>query len=202
MSEDIKTILKCLTLFVVGFIANYAMTWLAAPDYSGTALAVGVFLTAFGLGFAIFSMQMVMLPLGIIKIVWQLARGEKPFKRGEQKGDHLDTLGRILFVFLYAMFSTATGMYVGYLTGGMGLLSTAAMFAVAGVLLPLLAPLNLIWGEGDSNGGYGMDAAQRADMDEARKNGDPSALFVDKVAKRVIGALVEAPTTNDKSNNR
>ena len=66
MTKEIKTTLKCIGLLVTGFCVNYGLTRYAAPDYSGTALAVGIFLTTFGMALAIFSMQIVMLPLGII----------------------------------------------------------------------------------------------------------------------------------------
>ncbi|MGH8108456.1 MAG: hypothetical protein ACREO1_07025 [Arenimonas sp.] len=202
MTEEVKAIFKFITLFVVGFLVNYGMTRLAAPGYDGTAMAVGLLLTTFGSVLAASAMQLVMVPIGIIKIARQLARGEKPIKRGKQKNDKLDQLGRILFIFLYAMFSAITGIYVGALSGGMGLLTTTGMFAFAGVLLSLFSPMDFIWATQEADSAFGLDATQKARMDEARKNGDPSVLFVGKVSKRVIDALVEAPTTDDKSDNR
>lgn len=200
MTDDIKVILKCISLFAVGFIVNYGMARLAAPDYHGTALAVGMFLTAFGLGFAITSMQIVMLPLGVISLVVQLLGGKKPIKRDNHKSDSLDIFGRILFVLMYAIFSTLTGAYIGYLSGGLGIFSTTVLFAVTGILLPLLVPNNMLWATEGSNDACGMDTAQRAEMEEARKNRDPSVLFVDKVAKSIIDKLVEAPPSNDRRN--
>lgn len=201
MTEEMKSIFKLLAFFVAGFIVNYGMTRLAAPGYGGTALATGFFLTAFGIALAVSAMHLVMLPLGILKLIRQLSRGEKPLKQNPQN-DRLDRIGRILFVFLYTLLCTLTGAFVGALTGGMGLLSTAAMFTLAGILLSLFAPMELLWNSGAETGGAGLDQSQKADIEQARQQGDPSILLVDKVSSRIVDALIERPPGTGKTGQR
>lgn len=200
MNDNTRTTLKVIAAFFIGFTLNYAMTFWAAPGYLGTAMAVGVFLTAFGFIFAKFAMEAVMLPIAVISLVLRLTRGEKIKAYPGLKEDKFDFFGRVLFIGTYGLVSAITGIFIGALAGGMGWFTTSALFGVVGILLVMLFPHHLIW---DMEGGsslFGENSPdENTDIEQARKEGNPSVLFADKVAKTVIDAIIEKPDTKDKS---
>lgn len=198
MNEHLNTTLKVVATLATGFAANYVMTLSAAPGYSGTALAVGVLLTAFGFMFAQFAMQIVMLPMAVVSLVLRLIRGNKIKPQTERSNDRLDFFGRALFVAAYGLVSAVTGIFIGAIDDGMGWLAASALFGTMGILLAVLVPEDVIWAfdEGDTLSGS-PTAAGKADIERARQEGNPSVLFADKVAKNIIKVIVEKPSGDD-----
>ena len=198
MNEHSSTTLKVIAALVIGFSLNCIMTAWAAPGYPGTALAIGVFLTSFGFFFAKFAMEIVVLPMAAISLVLRLVRGEKIKLRSHTSNDRIDFFGRVLFVLSYSFVSAITGIFIGAIDGGMGWFTTSALFGTLAIFLAMLVPADLIWAAegGDSLSGE-PTAAGKADIEQARKDGNPSVLFADKVAKSVIDALIEKPDTKN-----
>lgn len=200
MSYEIKTILKVIAFFMLGFTLNYAMSIFAAPINNGTAILAGIFLTTFGIAIAKFSMELVILPLAAMSFIWRAITGAKPQDAVNRKRDLIDRFGRALFVLIYVLSSTLTGIYIGALSGGMGWFATAAMFCFAGTLIALLVPQDLIWGTDGGNATQGMSKAEKTDHQIARNKGDPTILFSDKIVKKVTGAL-GVTSNNDENKN-
>lgn len=182
---------------MLGFTLNYAMSIFAAPNNNGTAILTGIFLTTFGIAIAKFSMELVILPLAAISFIWRAITSEKPQSATNQKRDLIDRFGRAVFVLIYVLISTLTGIYIGARSGGMGWLATATMFCFAGTLIVLLVPQNLIWGTDGGNATQGMSKAEKTDYQIARNNGDPTILFTDKIVKQVTGALGVASNVDE-----
>ena len=194
MNENTRTTLKVVAAFLVGFFLNFGMTLCAAPGYLGTAIAIGVFLTAFGFIFAKFAMELVMLPIAINAFVLRLVRGEKINASSTTKIDKIDFFGRVLFIMAYGFVSAITGIFIGAIDGGLGWATTSALFGALGILLAMLFPMDLIWANEAGSSLFGEPTvAGRADLEQARKDGNKSVLFADKVTKNVLDAIIEKP---------
>lgn len=201
MSNEASVAVKIILALAAGAAANFALTIIAAPGQMGTALAVGLLLTSFGMMFAAFSMQAVMLPLGIISMMLRLVRRENLTKSGA-KHDRMEILGRILFVAVYAVISSLTGIYVGALAGGMGWFLGAICFAVLGILLAILLPTELIWAiDDDGSVTAETSSTQHEQLKQAVKNNEPVAVFTDKVAKNIVNVVTGGKSV-DKPNGR
>ncbi|MEO6171792.1 MAG: hypothetical protein ABIP02_01605 [Arenimonas sp.] len=194
MNDNVRTTLKVIAVFLVGFSLNVAITVCAAPGYPGTALLIGIFLTAFGFIFAKFVMELVVLPMAAISIVLRLVRGKKIIPKSKPKNDKFDFFGRVLFVLTYGFVSAFTGIFIGAKDGGLSWVTTSAVFGTLGILYAMLFPQDLIWAMegGDSLLGE-PTAAGRADIEQARKDGNSSVLFADKIAKNVFEVILEKP---------
>lgn len=194
MNEHTRTTLKVIAAFLAGFCLNFAMTVWAAPGHIGTAMATGLLLTAFGFVVAQFAMQLVMLPIAVISFVLRLASGKRINADATAKKSKFDFFGRALFVVAYGFVSAVAGIFIGALDGGLGWATTSALFGTLGILLALLYPLDLIWGADGGNSVFGEPTrAANEDIEQARKEGNPSVLFADKIAKKVVGTLIEKP---------
>lgn len=199
MNEDSKTTLKDIAFLVAGFTANAGMTLLSAPGYTGTALAVGLLLTSFGLYFAKHLMEIVILPIGVLSLIFRWLRGNKAKREPRKSGSRVDFFGRVLFVATYSVISGSFGLYVGSLDGGMGWFTSAAMFGTLGILVAVVVPNELVWGtEGGDASGASTTEAGKADMEQARRDGVPAVLFADKVAKVVVKAITESNGTDKR----
>ena len=199
MNEYLNTTLKVIVFLVVGFTVNAGMTLLSAPGHTGTALVAGVFLTSFGFFFAKYAMEIVILPIGVLSLIYRWLRGNKVKQKPRKGGDRIDFFGRVLFVATYSFISSIFGLYVGVQDGGMGWFMSAAMFGTAGVLLALLVPNDLLWAaEGDDANVATPTEAGKADMDQARRDGVPAVLFADRVAKVVVKAVTEINGTDKR----
>lgn len=199
MNEHLNTTLKVIAALAAGFAANVGMTLLSAPGHTGTALAAGLFLTSFGFMFAKYSMEIVMLPIGVLTFVFRLVLGGKAKPKSKNGGDRIDSFGRMLFVLAYGLISAFFGLYAGALDGGMGWFMSAAMFGTVGFLWALVVPMDLIWAAegGESNGGE-LTAAGKADLEQALRDGVPAVLFADKFAKVVAKVVMRGTGTDNK----
>ncbi|MEO8000432.1 MAG: hypothetical protein ABI644_01045 [Arenimonas sp.] len=197
MTHEIKTIFTLIALMAAGFAANYGLTLFAAPENQGTALFVGIFLTTFGLAFAKFSMDFVILPFALIAFIWQIISRKKPLAPSGKKRDRIEWLGRVLFVLIYTMISTLTGLYVGLLDAGLGWFTTSLLFCGLGLLLAFLVPNELMWAADADAPATTYTEKQKADYELARKNGDPVVLFTDKVVKGIAGVVTNTSSTKE-----
>ncbi|MDO8301944.1 MAG: hypothetical protein Q7T18_01760, partial [Sedimentisphaerales bacterium] len=194
-----NTIIKCIAALVISFSLNYVLTTWAAPGYPGTALATGVLVTSFGFIFAKFAMEIVMLPMAVISLVLRLVSGKKIIASASAKKDKIEFFGRALFVLIFCFISAITGIYIGALEGGMGWFVTSVLFGTLGIFLAILMPEELIWAvEGGDSLSAEPTAAGKADIEQARKDGNRSVLFADKVARKLIDAIIEKPDTKNK----
>lgn len=201
MSNEASITVKIILALAAGAAANFALTIIIAPGHIGTALAVGFLLTSFGMMFAVFSMQAVMLPMGIISMVLRVVKRENLTKSGT-KHDKIEIFGRILFVAVYAVISSLTGIYVGVLAGGTGWFLSAICFFVVGILLAMLLPAELMWGIDDpGTGTTETSSTQHEQLKHAVKNNEPVAVFTDKVAKNIV-TVVTGGQSADKPDER
>ncbi len=197
MNDDLNTTLKVIAFLATAFAANVGMTLLSAPGYMGTALAAGVGLTSVGFMFAKYSMEIVMLPIGVLSFFFRLVVGGKAKPKSKNGGDRLDSFGHALFVATYSFISALFGLYVGALDGGMGWFMSASMFGAMGVVLALWVPMDLLWGaEGCDSNSAELTEAGKADLEQARRDGVPAVLFADKFAK-VAAKVIMRGTGND-----
>lgn len=195
MPNEARVTVKIILALAAGLAVNFALTIIAAPGHMGTALA-GLLLTSFGIMFAAFSMQAVMLPLGIISIVLNVIKREN-LTKSDKKRDKIEFFGRILFVAVYALISSITGIYVGSLSGGMGWFLTAVSFFVVGIVLAVLLPGELIWAFDDA-GTVTTEAnsTQHEQLKQAVKNNEPVAVFTDKVAKSIVKVVTSGQSAD------
>jgi len=194
MNENARITLKVIAAFLVGLSLNFAMTVWAAPGFLGTAMTIGIFLTAFGFIFAKFAMELVMLPIAVISLVLRLVRGKKINAHSTKKKDKFDFFGRVFFVMAYGFVSAITGIFIGAIDGGLGWATTSALFGTLSILLAMLFPMDLIWAMEGGDSLFGEPTvAGRADTEQARKEKNPSVVFADKVAKKVIDTIIEKP---------
>lgn len=199
MNEDLNTTLKVIAALAAGFTANVGMTLLSAPGNTGVALAAGVGLTSVGFMFAKYSMEIVMLPIGVLSFFFRLVVGGKTKPKSKDGSDRIGSFGRALFVATYSFISAIFGLCVGAIDGGMGWFMSAALFGVVGIVLALLVPMDLIWAaEGaDSNTGE-LTQAGKADLEQTRRDGVPAVLFADKLAKVVAKTVIRGTGADNK----
>ncbi|MES2582286.1 MAG: hypothetical protein V4627_06180 [Pseudomonadota bacterium] len=175
------------------------MTLLSAPGHTGTALAAAVGLTSFGFMFAKYSMEIVMLPIGVLSFMFRLVVGGKAKPKSKHGSDRIDSFGRALFVATYSFISAIFGLYVGALDGGMGWFLSAAMFGAIGIVLALLVPMDLLWAaEGGDASTAGQTEVEKADLEQARRDGVPVVLFADKVVKVAAKAVMRGTGTDNR----
>ncbi len=199
MNEYLSTTLKVITTFGIGFTVNVLMSQLAAPGHHVVALAVGVLLTFFGLIFARYFMDVVLLPFAVASLVLRWIRGNKMRPHSDKRKDPFDFFFRALFVLAYGFTSAVTGIFIGLIDHGMGWFAASALFGTVGTLLAVLVPEDVIWELDDNDvGGGEPTAAAKADLEQARKDGVPAVLFADKVAKGAIEVILGKPNTDDK----
>lgn len=200
MSSEIKSIVKLIALAAVGFAVNFSLTAVSAPDHTDKAIWVGLLLTSFGMAAAIFAMQIVTLPFAVLTFLWRTLVGGKPVAQKKSSPDNIERFGRALFILVYWVISTATGAFVGAIAGGMGILSSAVLFAIAGVLLAWCVPDEVIWSVEGGDAAMGLDAAAQADLAVARKNGDPAVRLSDAIVKKIVTVVVDGTgSDNPKS---
>ena len=200
MNQDFNTTLKVIAVLAAAFMANAGMSLLSAPGHTGMALAAGLFLTAGGLAFAKYSMEIVMLPIAVLSFVVRLALGAKAKPKPPKGSDRIDFFGRALFVVTYGLISGVFGLFVGAMDGGMGWFMSLAMFGVFGLFIAMLVPNDLVWGAegGDANSST-PTAAGRADWEQARRDGVPAVVLADQLAKGVVKAVTHGDGTDAKS---
>lgn len=199
MNEHSIATLKVIAALAIGFAANFSMTLLAAPGNGGIAVGVGVLLTALGLVFAKFVLDIVLLPVAVISLVLRLVRGKKLIAHSPKNNDRIGFFGRVLFVLTLGFVSAITGIFIGAMEGGMGWFTSSALFGTIGMLLAILMPEELMWATEHSETLFSEPtAAGNADIEQARKDGNPTVLFADKFAKKVIDVLVEKPGPDNK----
>ncbi|MBC7618616.1 MAG: hypothetical protein H7293_06450 [Candidatus Saccharibacteria bacterium] len=195
MNQDFNTTLKVASVLAAAFVANAGMTVLSAPGHTGTALAAGLLLTAFGLAFAKYSMEIVMLPIAVLSLLFRWALGAKAKPKSPVGSNRIDSFGRALFVVTYVVISGTYGLFVGAIDGGMGWFMSTVMFGVFGLFIAMLVPNDLVWGAagGDANSSTPTQAG-RADLEQARREGVPAVLFADQLAKSVAKAVTRGKT--------
>lgn len=191
MSSEIKSIFKFIALAAVGFAVNFSLTAVAAPDHTDKAIWVGLLLTSFGMAAAIFALQIVTLPFAVLTFLWRIVVGGKPLTKQKNSPDKIERFGRALFILVYLVISTTTGAFVGAIAGGMDILSTAVLFAIAGMLLAWFVPDELIWSVEGGDAAMGLDGAAQADLAIARKNGDPAVRLSDAIVKKIVTVVVD-----------
>lgn len=199
MDPHLNTTLKVIAALATAGATNAGMTLLSAPGHTGTALAAAVGLTSLGFMFAKYSMEIVMLPIGVLSFLFRLVVGGKAKPKSKNGSDRIDAFGRALFVAVYCFISAIFGLYVGAQDGGMGWFMSVAMFGAVGMVLALLVPMDLIWAAegGDSHTGELTDAG-KADLEQARRDGVPAVLFADKAAKVAAKVVMRGTGTDNK----
>lgn len=199
MNNDSNTTLKVIAFLATAFAANVGMTLLSAPGYTGTALAAGIGLSSVGFMFAKYSMEIVMLPIGVLSFFFRLVVGGKAKPKSKNGGDRIDTFGHALFVATYSFISAIFGLYVGAIEGGMGWFMSAAMFGAIGIVLALWVPMELLWAaEGGDTNTAGLTEVEKANLEQARRDGVPAVLFADKFAKIATKAIMRGTGTDNK----
>lgn len=190
MTDSIKLILKLVALGTLGWLGFYQLTCWAAPAYDQQAILVGLLLTSFGAALAKFAMELVVLPLAFLQALQRVFQGRKPLVINQKKADPLDTLGRVVFVAVYAALSGLVGVGAGVFAGGLGFFLSGLAFAVFGAVLAMLVPNELLWAA-ESNDAYGLSDQQRAEMEAGRRDGEPSVLLTDRIVKGVREQMFE-----------
>lgn len=199
MNEHSITTLKVIAALSIGFAANFSMALIAAPGNGGIAIAVGVLLTALGLVFAKFVLDVIFLPIAVVNLVVRVVSGKRIISNSPRNNDRFGFFGRVLFVFAFGFISAVTGIFIGAMEGGMGWFSTSALFGVVGMLLAMLMPEDLMWEAEHGETVFSEPpSANDEDLRQAREEGNPSVLFADKFARKVIDVIIEKPDTNDK----
>lgn len=202
MPDQARTAAKIILALAIGAAANFTLTIITAPDHIGTALAVGLLLTSFGLVFAAFAMQALTLPIAIASLVVSIIKREKLTRDGTKR-DKIEIFGRILFVAIYAVISAATGIYVGILAGGMGWFATAFCFFILGILLAILLPEELMWAIDQPGGPVSEDSCpQHEQLQEGLRNNEPVSIFTDKLAKRIVKTVTGELPANKPDDKR
>lgn len=197
MPNEARTTIKVIGALLAGAAANFAMTMFAAPDHIGTALSVGLLLTSFGMMFAAFSVQAVMLPLALVSSLVRVIKREK-LSRAGTKADKIQLFGRLLFIAIYGFVSSITGAYVGALQGGTGWFVSSVCFFIIGILLALLLPEELIWAVDDpGTASTEIHPNRNSPLKDAVANNEPIAVFTDKVAKSIVN-VVTGTSSEDK----
>lgn len=198
MSSEIKSVLKFIALAIVGFTVNFSLTAVSAPDHTDKAILVGLLLTSFGMAAAIFAMQIVTLPFAVLTFLWRILVSGKPLTKQKKSPDKIERFGRALFILVYLMVSTTTGAFVGAIAGGMGIFSTAVLFAMAGVLLAWFVPDEFIWSVEGGDAAVGLDDAAQADLAIARKNGDPAVRLSDAIVEKIVSVVVDGTGSENR----
>ena len=196
MNDNTNTTGKVIAALLIGFSINISMAVFAAPAHLSTAVASGAMLTVFGFIFAKFPMGLVVMPIAVISLLLRLIFEKKIGTNSAVRKDKFDLFGRILFVVVYGFVSTIIGIVIGAIDGGLGWFVTAVLFGMVGVLIAMFCPANLLWA---AEGGDSLDsvptAAAKADIEQARKDGNASVLFANNIAKKVVDTLIEKPDT-------
>ncbi len=194
MNSNTNTSAKVIAAIPIGFLINISMAIYAAPDHLSTAIASGALLTVFGFIFAKFAIELVVLPIAVVSLILRLIRGEKVNANSRVQNDKFDFFGRVLFVIVYGFVSVIMGIVIGAIHGGLSWFATAALFGMVGVLIAMFCPVVLLWA---AEGGDSLDsaptAAAKADIEQARNEGNSAVLFSDKLAKKVVDTLIENP---------
>lgn len=199
MNAHSKTILKVITALAISFAANFSMTLLAAPGNGGIAVAVGGLLTGLGLVFAKFVLDIVFIPIAVVSLVIRVVTGKRLIANSRRNDDRMEFFGRVLFVLAFGFVSAITGIFIGAMEGGMGWLSSSALFGTIGLLLAMLMPEDLMW-EAEHGETVFSDPTSAGDDDlsQAREEGNPAVLFADKFAKNVLDVILEKPEPEKK----
>lgn len=190
-ADGSKLILRIIALLCAGFLGFYFLTRWGAPAYDQAAIFVGLLLTSFGMALGKFAMELVVLPLGVLRMVQRIFQGRKPVLINTGRRDPLDVFGRLLFVSAYTVIAGVVGAVAGLAAGGAGTLATGAAFATLGGLLAVLVPNEVLWSTEGDEGGEGLSDQQRAEMEAGREAGDPTVLFTDRVVKEIREKFIE-----------
>jgi len=197
MPDSTKPILKTVVFLIAGFAVNFSLTLFSAPGHPGTALAIGIFLTSFGMMLAKLSMEAVVIPIAITAFVWKLFRREKLTRSGKRK-DKIELFARALFVSFYMILSALTGIYAGTLDGGMGWFTSSVFFGLAGLLLAMFLPDDLMWAvEGHDNVAAEATVTEKAEYRQALKDNESVIVFTEKVAKSVVNIVTTGSRTGE-----
>jgi len=122
----------------------------------------------------------------------------KRLTKQKNSPDKLERFGRALFILVYLLISTTTGAFVGAIAGGMGIFSTAVLFAMAGVLLAWFVPDEFIWSVEGGDAAVGLDDAAQADLAIARKNGDPAVRLSDAIVEKIVSVVVDGTGSENR----
>jgi hypothetical protein len=190
VSTGIRLTLKIIVLWCLGTLGFHQLTAWAAPGHPQAAVLVGVLLTSFGVVAASQVMQLLVLPLAVLRMLRRVVQGRKPMVINADGRDPLDGFARAVFVAGFALLSMLVGACAGLATGGSGFFASAAAFAAGGVLFALLVPLDVVFATDADTGGT-VTEAQRADHAAARQAGEPTVLLADRVVKGLREKLFE-----------
>ncbi len=192
-----RLILKIFLFLIAGFAINFSLTLFIAPGHQGTALLIGIFLTSFGMMLAKLSMEAVVIPIAIAAFVWKLVRREKLTRSGERQ-DKIEVFARVLFITVYMVISALTGIYAGALDGGLGWFTSSVCFGVAGLLLAMLLPAELMWAdEGHEGVSAETGTVEKAQYQQALKENEPVVVFTEEVAKSVVNIVMTGTRTGE-----
>jgi hypothetical protein len=190
VTPDIQLAFRIFGLWCLGIAGFYQLTAWSAPGHDEAAFLVAFILPTFGVAAARVAMNLVVLPLALLRMVLRVARGRKPIVLGE--ADPFERLGRVLFVVGFTLFSAFVGAGMGLFEGGAGPLASIAAFGAVGLGLAVLIPTAVVFVEDVQTGGTVSDA-QRAEFAAARAAGEPTMRLVDRVVKDLREELVEDP---------
>jgi hypothetical protein len=190
VSAGAKLTLKILVLWCLGALGFHRLSLWAAPGHEQAAVLIGLLLTSFGVVAASRMMQLVLLPLALLRMLQRVFQGRKPMVLDARGRDPLDWLGRVVFVAGFMGLSALVGAGAGFAAGGWGLFASAAAFAAFGALLAMAVPAEVMFADDADTGGTVTDE-QRADHAAARAAGEPTVLFADRVARDLRDKLFE-----------
>ena len=190
MTNGFKLAFKIVALLCLGIAGFHQLTAWSAPGHGQAAALTGLLLTTFGVVAAQFAMQLVVLPLAVLRMLQRIFQGRKPMVITADGRDPLDIVARVVFVVGFTMLSAVVGACTGLVAGGHGVVASAGAFAAFGALLAILVPADVVFASDEDTGGTTTDE-QRADHAAAREAGEPTVLFADRVVKDLRETFVE-----------
>ena len=190
MATGAKLILRIIALWCIGAVGFHQLTVWSAPAHDEAAVLVGLLLTSFGVVAAQFAMNLVVLPIALLRMLQRVLLGRKPMVLNASGRDPLDLLGRVVFVAGFTTLSGVVGACAGWADGGHGIVASAAAFAAFGGLLAILVPADLVFATDENTGGT-ITGEQRAEHEAARQAGEPTILFADRVVRGLRDTLFE-----------
>jgi hypothetical protein len=190
VTTGIRLTLRIFVLWCLGALGFHQLTAWSAPGHPQAAVLIGVLLTSFGVVAASQAMQLLVLPLAVLRMLRRVVQGRKPMVINARERDPLDAFARMVFVAGFALLSTLVGACAGLATGGSGFFASAAAFAALGVVFAMLVPVDVVFAADADTGGT-VTEAQRADHAAARQAGEPTVLLADRVVKDLRETLFE-----------
>jgi len=135
------------------------------------------------------AMALVIAPFALVAVLRRLFSVSAPPAGASPRRDRFDALGRGIFVAIYACLAGAVGFVAGFGDGGWGAIASGLAFALFGVVVAALVPREIVQMSEAESAGEPTDAA-RAERERARRDGEPTIVLADRVAKRIAAALV------------